>query len=283
MVFQSDVKLNLFYDVIPSDIQNYILEIRKSNRIIEIKNALKDLFKDKRNEEIYFKEDIWKIKRTSVKSYLKIPDVVAIINAEYVWDEDEDPPMLVNYYQEYWGSRDFKEVMRNQGLQFEWYDEIWGIIRIKDDKLNSDLLLEKEEHKSPEESSDDEEEKKHKEDMVDKLVDLLYLEGIMDYRIENVKKKIDEMKKINALKQFKKQNKEEEEEEEKEEEDDEIKTIRWTRILKKAEKERKEKEYVYNKLKRMFKENYLDSKEFKYIVENDEIIEFIILKDRMKF
>ena len=273
-------KLNFFYDVLPSDLQTHILQIRKKNRLNEIENAIKDLFKTKRNEIIYFKEDFWKIRRTSVKSYLKIPSVIAIINAEYVWDEYEDPPMLVNYYQEYWGSSDFKEVMRNQGLNFEWYDELWGIIRIKDEKINSDLLFEKEEDISPEDSSDDEEEKKFKEELTDKLVDLLYLESLMDCKIENVKKKIEEMRKANALKQFKNQKKEEDTEINKE---DEIRTIRWTKFKQKAEKERKEKEYVYNKLKRMFKDNYLESKEFKYIVENDEIIEFIILKDRMKF
>jgi hypothetical protein len=273
-------KLNFFYDVLPSDLQTHILQIRKKNRLNEIENAIKDLFKTKRNEIIYFKEDLWKIRRTSVKSYLKIPSVIAIINAEYVWDEYEDPPMLVNYYQEYWGSSDFKEVMRNQGLNFEWYDELWGIIRINDEKINSDLLFEKEKDISPEDSSDDEEEKKFKEELTDKLVDLLFLESLMDCKIENVKKKIEEMRKANALKQFKNQKKEEDNEINKE---DEIKTIRWTRFKQKAEKERKEKEYVYEKLKRMFKDNYLDSKEFKYIVENDEIIEFIILKDRMKF
>jgi hypothetical protein len=274
----SNPKLNLFYDVLPSDLQNHILQIRKKNRLNEIDKALKDLFKVERNEKIFFKEDIEKIRRNTIKSYLNMPSVVAIINAEYVYNEDEDPPMLINYYQKYWGSDEFKKVMKKEGLNFEWYDECWAMIKIDDEEINSDLLFEKEEDGEVESSSDDEEEKIIKEDITDKLVDLLYMESLMDCKIENVKKKIEELQKKNALKQLKINyinfNRIDEEE---------IKTIRWTRIRQKAEKERKEKEYVYDKLKRMFKDNYLESKEFKYIVDNDEIIEFIILKDRMNF
>jgi hypothetical protein len=274
----SNPKLNLFYDVLPSDLQNHILQIRKKNRLDEIDKALKDLFKVERNEKIFFKEDIEKIRRNAMKSYLKMPSVVAIINAEFVYDEDNDPPILINYYQKYWGSDEFKKVMKKEGLCFEWYDEIWAIIKIDDEEINSDLLFEKEEDDEVESSSDDEEEKIIKEDITDKLVDLLYMESLMDCKIENVKKKIEELQKKNAFKQLKINyiNFYRIDEEE-------IKTIRWTRIRQKAEKERKEKEYVYNKLKRMFKDNYLDSKEFKYIVDNDEVIEFIILKDRMNF
>ena len=278
MVLQSNVKLNLFYDVIPSDIQNYIFEIRKSNRLIEIKNALKDLFKVKRNEQIFFKENITDKTKSFIKHYLNKESVVALINAEYVFNEDEDPPMLINYYEKYWGSDEFKSFLKKEGLYFEWYCECWGIISIDtNEKINADLNFEKKEYEKSDysDSDDEEDEKNFKEELMDKLIDKLYNEFIMDARIDKAIEHLEKRRKLKVLNELKIQKKQND--------DDYIKTIRWERIRKLAEKEKNEKEYVYNKLKIMFKDKYLDSKEFKYIVNNDEIIEFIILKDNPKF
>lgn len=278
MVLQSNVNLNLFYDVIPSDIQNYIFEIRKSNRLIEIKNALKDLFKVKRNEQIFFKENITDKTKSFIKHYLNKESVVALINAEYVFNEYEDPPMLINYYEKYWGSDEFKSFLKKEGLHFEWYCECWGIISIDtNEKINADLNFEKKEYEKSDysDSDDEEDEKNFKEELMDKLIDKLYNEFIMDARIDEAIEHLEKRRKLKVLNELKIQKKQND--------NDYIKTIRWERIRKLAEKEKNEKDYVYNKLKIMFKDKYLDSKEFKYIVNNDEIIEFIILKDNPKF
>ncbi len=278
MVLQSNVNLNLFYDVIPTDIQNYIFEIRKSNRLIEIKNALKDLFKVKRNEQIFFKENITDKTKSFIKHYLNKESVVALINAEYVFNEYEDPPMLINYYEKYWGSDEFTSFLKKEGLHFEWYCECWGIISIDtNEKINADLNFEKKEYEKSDysDSDDEEDEKNFKEELMDKLIDKLYNEFIMDARIDEAIEHLEKRRKLKVLNELKIQKKQND--------NDYIKTIRWERIRKLAEKEKNEKEYVYNKLKIMFKDKYLDSKEFKYIVNNDEIIEFIILKDNPKF
>ena len=84
-----------------------------NNIIIEFNNIL-------RHEKIIHKNEYKFYLSNEILNFIsKRNDILLIINAEY---DAPTAECVINYYNKYWGNKEFNEILEKKGLRYEWYD-----------------------------------------------------------------------------------------------------------------------------------------------------------------
>ena len=84
-----------------------------NNIIIEFSNILK-------HEKIIKEEEKYKYLSNEIINYIKNnKNIILIINSEYDAPKNE---CVIQYYNQYWGNKEFNELLEKRALRYEWYD-----------------------------------------------------------------------------------------------------------------------------------------------------------------
>ena len=84
-----------------------------NNIITEFNNIL-------RHEKIITKNEYKFYLSNEILNFIsKRNDILLIINAEY---DAPTAECVINYYNKYWGNKEFNELLEKKRLRYEWYD-----------------------------------------------------------------------------------------------------------------------------------------------------------------
>ena len=84
-----------------------------NNIIIDFSNILK-------HEKIIKEEEKYKYLSNEIINYIKNnKNIILVINSEYDAPKNE---CVINYYNQYWGNKEFNELLIKYKLRYEWYD-----------------------------------------------------------------------------------------------------------------------------------------------------------------
>ena len=97
-----------------------------NNIIIEFKKILK-------HEEII---NEYKYLSNEIINYIKNnKNIILVINSEYDAPKNE---CVINYYNQYWGNKEFNELLTKYNARYEWYDTTTLFIYKDDDDDDDD-------------------------------------------------------------------------------------------------------------------------------------------------
>ena len=99
-----------------------------NNIIIEFKKILK-------HEEI-ITEEKYKYLSNEIINFIKNNNnIILVINSEYDAIKEE---CVINYYNQYWGNKEFNELLTKYNARYEWYDTTTLFIYKDDDDDDDD-------------------------------------------------------------------------------------------------------------------------------------------------
>ena len=79
-----------------------------------------------KHEKIITKEEYYKYTSNECLNYIKSHyEILFIINCEYDAKKEE---CIINYYNMYWGNKEFNDLLKKYELCFEWYDTCNALI-----------------------------------------------------------------------------------------------------------------------------------------------------------
>ncbi len=80
-------------------------------------NIIEDFKKICKHETVYTNDEI--LKDEYIDYIKKNDDILFVINCEY----DKAPEhCTLNYYSQYWGNKQFNELLQKHKLMYQWYD-----------------------------------------------------------------------------------------------------------------------------------------------------------------
>ena len=83
-----------------------------NNIIIEFNNIL-------RHEKIISKNEYKYLSNEIINYINNNNNIILVINSEYDAKKEE---CVINYYNQYWGNKEFNELLKRFKLRYEWYD-----------------------------------------------------------------------------------------------------------------------------------------------------------------